>query len=291
MFKANIVFAVDNFYVEQLCVAIISLLRNNNNLKIYIINNGLNDFHRLTKLTENYCCQIVDIKIQDKQLEDLPISHHINISTYYRLLIPELVNEDKVLYLDSDLIVNGSIYDLYHVDISRHYLAAVENSGPNSHASSLGLKNSSDYFNAGVMLMNLELFRLHNIADKALLYIRNNQSLIKLWDQDGLNAIVDGKWVRVNKIFNAQTGHFNVNYSMLEDDPIIIHFTTSDKPWHFGNRHPYKSLYWHYLRFTPCNRVFPHKILPGVKTIILAIVVNYFPIKIVGLLKKIKSRL
>ena len=141
------------------------------------------------------------------------------------------------------------------------------------------------------MLMNLELIRSHNVADKALLYIRNNQSLIKLWDQDGLNAIVDGKWLRANKIINAQTGQFNSNYCTLEDDLIIIHFTTSDKTWHFGNRHPYKSYYWHYLRYTLCNRLFPHKILPGIKNIIITIVVNYFTIKIADFLRKIKSRL
>ena len=269
--RANVVFASDRVFVEHLAVALCSLFKCNSNLSlnVYVFNTDIDEasWSRLSELAERYGQSLIDMKILDCELADIFISGtYYTKTTYYRLLIPEKLSFDKVLYLDSDIVVNGSIEDLYNTDIDQCYLAAVADAVPNPHKD-LGMSEGSKYFNCGVMLLNLPKWREDRIKERVIDLIRNKPWVIRFPDQCGINSIVDGRWKELHPKYNAQTIFFQVKFEHTRsdlypagqlregiDNPVIIHYTGKQKPWHLGYKHRFRKLYWRYLRDTPFSR-------------------------------------
>lgn len=272
MEKYNIVFATDENYVEHLGVALYSLLENNKSLyfNIYIISGGIDNekYKKLELIASKFNCKLNDIVIDDEIFKELVTNYHFTSAMYYRLLIPEFIQDDKVLYLDADIVVNNTIVDLYHIDIDHFYVASVENPGFNRHEELL-MKKNSDYFNSGVMLINIKKWRKEKLQTKVIDFIDKNSSILKFPDQDGLNAIINGNWKKLPLKYNQQAvifeERFNDKYHCFSQfelnearvNPTIIHYTGSSKPWHFRNNHPHKKLYWKYLKMTPFKRYIP----------------------------------
>lgn len=275
MKKYNIVFAADQNYIQHLSVSLVSLLVNNKNLNfnIFLISNGIDNenFEKLKLITQNYNLNLEQIIINDDTFEKLVINHHFTKAMYYRLLIPNLIHEEKVLYLDSDIVVNGDISILYNQNLDNHYVGAVLNPGFNRH-NELKMDNHSKYFNSGVMLMNNKKLKEDNLIKKIIDFIDLNYSIVKFPDQDGLNSIINGKWKQLSLKYNQQAVIYTENFENEYNDysleelkeaklnPIIIHYTGSSKPWYFRNNHPHKNLYWKYLKMTPFKRYIPEDV-------------------------------
>lgn len=272
MQKYNIVFATDQNYIEHLSVALVSFLKNNSRLdfRIYIINGGIEKekWQKLETITRNYCVKLIDICIDDSLFEKLVTNYHFTKAMYYRLLIPDFIDENKVLYMDADIVVNGEITGLYNVNMENYYIAAVENPGFNRHQE-LKINQEAKYFNSGIMLINNKKWKETKLSKNVITYVAKNSKLIRFPDQDGLNAIVNGNWKIIPLKYNQQAVIFEKDFEEkyncfsneeLEEakiNPVIIHYTGSSKPWHFRNKHPYKNLYWKYLRMTPFKRYIP----------------------------------
>lgn len=272
MERYNVVFGVDENYIQHLAVAILSLLMNNNDSKfnIYIICSKLSEehFNKLRLITDKYEAEIEKIVIHDERLDNIALTYHFTKANYYRLFIPNFIEENKVLYLDADIVVNGPVKDLFSIDLDDNYVAAVLNPGFKRHQE-LGMDLDSAYFNSGVMLINNKLWKKDNICDNVIEYTKENPGRIQFVDQDGLNAIINGKWIKLPLKYNLQSVVFEKDFkeryncfseNELEEakkNPVIIHYTGSSKPWHFRNKHPYKHLYWKYLKMTPFKRYIP----------------------------------
>jgi len=282
MKKYNIVLPTDQNYIQHLGVTLMSLLKNNSDIdfNIYIVNNGIEStkWKKLEQISNGYKCKLIDIKISDQEFDYLPIykkatdnmkaidgtcnlKFNNTKGIYYRLLIPNFIQGDKVLYLDSDIIIRGSIKEFYQENIDDYFIGAVENPGFNWH-SNLNMNLDSKYFNAGVLLINLPKWREYNLHNKVLKFLELNQAKIRHADQCGLNAIINGNWKRLPPKFNQQTVMFSKNFENnqsyftsnelkeAKENPIIIHYTEDSKPWHFFNNRPYKKQYWKYLKMT-----------------------------------------
>jgi lipopolysaccharide biosynthesis glycosyltransferase len=157
------------------------------------------------------------------------------------------------LYLDADIIVTGSILDIINTDLNNKYLAAVENPGFNRHKD-LGMNPKSRYFNSGVMLLNLDMWRRSNLKVRVVDLIKEKNEAIHFVDQCGLNGVVDGEWIDLDARYNYQSSMLNTfedKGDSAHQNPVIVHFTGSSKPWQIGDRHPYKKLYWHFRNQTP----------------------------------------
>jgi lipopolysaccharide biosynthesis glycosyltransferase len=259
----NIVFATDRGYLQHLAVALASLLENNSGMNIYVINNDISstDWKRLEKLFVGKDSNLIDAKINDRQIENLITHSYFTKATYYRLFVPDVVKGDRALYLDVDIIINGCIDDLYNTELSNTFLAAVDDLYIKDFYY-LEMEHSAKYFNSGVMLINLEYWRAYNVKEKVIEFIRRKPEVISFMDQDGLNSVINGNWLELHSQYNMHTGFFKesgVNLQIKEaiDNPVIIHYTGSSKPWHFRNDHPYKHLYWKYLRKTPYKYFIP----------------------------------
>ena len=194
-----IVCATDNNFVQHCCIMLVSLLKNNNNVVIYILQEDLDEknINIISSEVKNQNGIVHFCNIDRLVIDNLPMPKKVNLShisraTYYRLLMPDLLPSDleKVIYLDCDIIVNQSIYDLWNTDISNVAIAAVPQIGSGYEAERLGYPLGYGYFNAGVTIVNLKYWREHRIALKLINYLSDNCNTIIYHDQDALNAIL-----------------------------------------------------------------------------------------------------
>jgi lipopolysaccharide biosynthesis glycosyltransferase len=127
----------------------------------------------------------------------------------------------------------------------------------------LGYPNEKGYFNAGVLLINLEKWRSDHIEDDFVAVLNNYSDKIKYEDQDVLNVVLQDKKIFIPIKYNFQTPFFRKNfiwgYRKYEEefkqdlnDPVIVHYSTSNKPWNWNSYdpHPYKSTFCKYQNMT-----------------------------------------
>ena len=267
----NICFSCDSLYIQHLATAIISILCNAKDKEqivfhlIYsnIVNDLLSYLH---ELVSSYGADILFYK-SDFDYSKCPLGYHFTEANYYRLNLPQTLHTLKYcVYLDCDIIVNDDIGNLFNVGIGDHLIAAVEDLCGNANNYRLGIPDDRLYFNSGVLLMNLDLWRKYNISQILFDFIINNTNSILLVDQDALNHVLYDKWFQLHPRWNVQTAMFTearnkysdiVCLKQAIDDPGIIHYSTSSKPWHYLNNHPMKELYYKYLKMTKWSNYVP----------------------------------
>ncbi|MCR4663552.1 MAG: glycosyltransferase family 8 protein [Endomicrobiaceae bacterium] len=209
---------------------------------------------------KNKNCNINFINTDTTILDNLPeykISSHITKEGYLRLFVAEYLKDiDKIIYLDCDTIVVSDIRDLFLTDIENYYIAAVEDAGLiyNICFYSKFYETFNSYINAGVLLINLKLWRKDNLSYKLINAIDKNKENFLLGDQDAINLVCRDKIKFIPFSYNLQTNAFDIkNFlpnsikSCLKQslkEPHIIHYSTHQKPW---NRHTHLKSY--YLKY------------------------------------------
>ncbi len=197
-------------------------------------------------------------------------NHRLNVHSamYYHLLLPSLLPAcDKVLYLDTDMLVESDICPLWDTDISKYPCAAVQQSDAPFVSSPYALENYKElgiapdtpYCNAGLLLMNLTFWRRENIGERILAYCKEHRDTVCYWDQDGINAVLSGSWLMLNPVWNVGIEALQTHGWVASDPECaealvqhqrIIHFLLT-KPWEASCRHPKRSLFLSYLSQTP----------------------------------------
>ena len=206
----NIVCATDNSFVQHCTVMLVSVLCNNKDADIYVLTEGLTpeNEHILREEIERFGGNLHICYVEDERINALPLSssnrlNHISKATYYRLFIPDLLPDvNKVIYFDCDIIVNGSLAELWEIDITDYAIAAVLQIGHGFEAERLGYPIEYGYFNAGVCVYNLKYFRDNGIKDVLFQYAENNIESIRYNDQDILNAVLYDKCLHLLPMWN-----------------------------------------------------------------------------------------
>lgn len=150
-----IALGADNGYMDKVETTIKSVCVHNDNIKFYVFNDDLPSewFRVMNKRLEKINSQIVNAKISDNHLRKYHLPRpHLSYAAYFRFFIPEVVEEERVLYLDSDIVVDGNLTDLFETDLGDCPLAAVRDD----------LQQTN--FNSGVMLINNKYWREHDIS-------------------------------------------------------------------------------------------------------------------------------
>lgn len=253
-------------------VTIFSLIENNPKqvFRIYLFSEE-SDPQWLTpfkEMVESKGSEVVVKCVLKAYFENIKINLHFSVANYFRLLAADLIDEEKVLYLDSDILVLGDITPLWDLEMDRYPLAAVTDLIVRDFHR-LDLVESQGYFNSGVMMMNLKVWRELDLGKKVLSYIFSNSKNIIYADQCGLNGFLQGNWLRLDLKWNLQSPFFDKQYknlfsiwskefdlSVSTQNPFIVHFTGNQKPWNFRSQHPLKGLYWKYQNQTPFSRRF-----------------------------------
>ena len=246
----TIVLAGDRNYTTQLETTIKSILYHNRDVKIYILNQDIMPdwFRKPRKIARMLGSDIIDVKLPEQTVfQDWEKQDHISSIAYARYFIPDYIPEAKVLYLDSDLIVNTSLEKLFSLDLEKKLLAAVKDTD--------GIT-----FNTGVLLINNEKCRQEKLKERLI-----EQSIATIreveegrfenfnGDQTILNQVCSNQWLELDKEFNLQVGHdVTAFYNKWENyfnelvSPSIIHFVSYRKPWTTLIANRYRDLWWEF---------------------------------------------
>ena len=269
----DIVCNFDNTYVRYASVMLVSLFENNLNeeINVHVLYKNLieENQHKLSTLVQKYQGKHIHFyRINPDRIMTFPIdgNPYITMDAYLRLFMAEVIPQevDKVLYLDCDLIVDGSLRDLWNTDVSDVALASVEDFNCRSESNYVRLcySQTDNYFNSGVLLVNLSYLREIDFTQKAVDYISKYPERVKFSDQDVLNALLHDRKKLLPYRYNVQDMFLRrkqKNRTQAEKDllrrecahPVIIHFSGCRKPWRCDGHNPYNKLWYKYQDMTP----------------------------------------
>ena len=251
----NLFFACDDGYVPFLAVTLTSIKKMRNLSRRYavrVLNTGISASHK-KKIKKSLECEGFEIDFPDitqeveKITKKLHTRDYYSKTTYYRLFIPELYPElDKALYLDCDLVLKSDVAELYDVELSENLVGAASDAFvsfiPRLHGyvtERIGVKTPSDYFNAGVLLMNLKEMRRMSFGEKFVALL-GRVTFTVAQDQDYLNAICNGKRLDIGDEWNCMPGFYT-----SKNSPKLIHYNLDSKPWH-RSEVEYSDVFWKY---------------------------------------------
>ena len=186
---------------------------------------------------------------------------HLPDSTYFRLQMGAALDPsvERALYLDVDMLVRRDLRPLWDIELGGSPLAAVQSvnypwvgtRGAVDDWAELGLDPRARFFNAGLLLVDLDAWRRDEVAERALDYLRSPHCG-KGADQEALNVATSGTWLPLDPTWNQQTpmldnqhgAHLFFDADAIDEartDPAIVHFQTRPKPWHRGCVHPWRD--------------------------------------------------
>lgn len=190
-----------------------------------------------------------------KVADELVLTGDWTPAVYYRLFFPLLVPVEagRILYLDSDTLVLNDLSELFHEDMEGYPVAAVYDVYVQEQRL-IGVAEGN-YFNSGVLLIDLQKWREQNITEKTLDYLKQYPQKILYVDQCGLNAVLKGNWKHLSARYNLLYSYIpqdisNGDLQRFISDKVIVHFTIH-RPWTFLCRNRYRYLYWKYLKMNP----------------------------------------
>lgn len=227
------------------------------------------DIGRLRAMCESAGGALCAHTIADAAVAGLAEMDRIPRAMWYRLFLPDLLADvDRVLYLDCDVLVMDDLDPLWATDFGDRLLACVSNvfeRGAETRARDLGLASPGQYFNSGVMLLNLRAWRAQDTT-REVLRIARSQRLV--WpDQDALNLALAGRWLPLHPRWNCQNSLFFLDQARdvfgapvvreATTHPAILHFEGGElaKPWHYLCKHPRRAEYFRQRAATPWPEV------------------------------------
>ena len=256
--KIPIIMSSDNKVFFTVATAITSMLENANKNTFYdiyvlctdtVTNESKNKLSELKKQYDKFSLSFIDMK---DTFKDIPKTHkYVNYVSAFKFLIPSLFPQfDKVLYLDTDVIVRTDLTELYSTDIKDNYVAGClclvnHITCRDSISKETGIESMDYYINAGVILMNLKEIRQNKIDKQCIDMIGSFKGSV---DQHIMNKVCYGKIfflpIKYNvsnssiKIFESGMGKIFYSLQEIEQaykNPAIFHWTGGNKPWQCYN--------------------------------------------------------
>lgn len=255
-----IFFAIDDQYTPFFSVALTSLIENATEKYDYLIKilhtNVTEESKKKIKKFEkgNIHIEFVDVNDYiDKVKDKLYTRDYYTKTTYFRLFLPELYPQyDKVLYLDSDIIVLEDIANLYNTDIGNNLVGAIPDDIIQNGKvfqeyveKVVGVASYKKYFNAGIIIMNLNELRKFKFEEK-FLYLLATIKFSVAQDQDYLNRICKGRVTYIENSWNVMPAP---GRNKKNEELKLIHYNLTYKPWHLDNV-SYKEYFWDYAKKT-----------------------------------------
>jgi lipopolysaccharide biosynthesis glycosyltransferase len=264
--------AADERYVMPLAVMLTSLvdrLDPRRALCAHVFDGGISraDRERLSASLGRSNATLRWITSRPEALPKLPVWGRLSPAVYQRLMVPQLLPESvgKAIWLDCDVVIQHDLAALWDTDLGDRYLLAAQDMvvpyvssffGVKHHAE-LGIDASARYFNAGVMVVNLALWREHGVVGRVVEYLHRYRDDVVFLEQEALNAVLAGKWGELDPRWNQNAGvsgrpffkarHMDERtYRLVVQDPWIVHFSGNIKPW-MTTETPSTALYFGYL--------------------------------------------
>ncbi|MEI5891483.1 glycosyltransferase family 8 protein [Bacillus luti] len=260
----HIASVADNNYVQHLGVMYQSLLMNiphDKCVRFHLLHKDINkeNIVKLSELVTSKNGEIQFYKIDTQIYENVFTSNHITEAAYYRISIPDILEEsiEKVIYLDCDLVIKNDISLLWDVELTDYSIGAVGNLGGYKRFNDLDIPSQYKYFNSGVLILNLKKWRKNKTAQLVLSYMERKKGQLVYHDQDALNGVLYNDWLELHPKWNMQYNMYfksQDNHTFVADQlssavktPYIIHYTGSCKPWDYHDTHPLGKEYYKYI--------------------------------------------
>ena len=254
-----IFYACDDAFVKYTVVSMHSLITNASREYKYVLHilyTEISDEMKnvVNKLADD-CFEIrfVDVTPYLQSISDkLPLRDYYSKTTYYRLFIAEMFPDyTKAIYIDSDTVVRGDISKVYLTDIKDAYLGAcheqvmvqIEQYG--TYVERVVGVSRYNFFNAGLMLINCEQFRLHFVLDKFIDYL-HYYNFVVTQDEDYLNLICKDHVYWLDQRWNTEV--FGTLPHPVEQAE-MLHYIMTNKPWHYEDC-LYGEYFWEYAKQT-----------------------------------------
>ena len=280
-----IVYNSDERFASIFATSVVSLFESNKKEKditVYLIENGISSESK-TKfqlIAKEYEREIITLPMPDIEKAagvDVVIPKYNRMATCGRLFIASLLpdNIDKVIYVDCDTIFVRPIKELWETDISQYAVVMVDCGQHVSLKEQIGISPDGEYFNSGLLLINLRYWREQNVEKAFMRFINNNGGFIPFPDEGVLNAVFDGKIFMLPLIYNVFSQIYSFTYDELfyirklkhfynreeyeyaRENPVMVHFTSnfymSIRPWVKGCVHPYVQEFIQCRNKTPWN--------------------------------------
>jgi lipopolysaccharide biosynthesis glycosyltransferase len=248
----------DSNYFQHIAACLVSLLESNPEVSFHVVLLATNSSEQsISKLKKSFDASAnIELEVfhfDSALLAPLPTTSYYPREIYVRLWVEQYFAEDveRVLYLDGDMLVIGSIESLLTMDMGSHLLAAVPIPGSNK-PEIFNYDPKYGYFNSGVMVLNLPIWRQVSAKEKLIAMAHHMGERITDPDQDVLNICFHAQYIPLDYVWNAISPFFkevnNLAMSRQEivrvvRDARIVHFNGGAKPWHYVCFHPYAKKY------------------------------------------------
>lgn len=257
----------DQNYIPPFKTMLQSMIMNNPNeqFAVWLLHSAIpsEELNALKKYCEMYSVQLTPIKVDRTFFEDAALSARYPREMYYRLLAPQFIpnSVDRVLYLDADILVINSIRTLWEMDLKGNCFAAASHTGLTNVVGGINrvrLQTKHDYYNTGVILMDLKKARTMVEAEAIFQTVNKRQATLILPDQDVFNYLYGGDTLPIEEeLWNYDTRDYSSYLIRSEGEhtmdwvvqnTVILHYCSKDKPWESSRFNAFNLLYKHYDR-------------------------------------------
>ena len=258
---------LDGNYLAQLRVLLSSIAINSPDAEfsLYLVHDGIAEpeILRISRWMEGRGWKLIPLRVGSKLFEGAPSTVQYPKEMYYRLLAPHILPEnlDRVLYLDPDILVINPITPLWRTDMKGNIFAAASHTGITELAKGVNrirLGTEHDYYNSGVLLMDLAAGRTDTDPDEIFSYVREHGKELLLPDQDVLNALYGSRILPLSDvIWNYDARNYasymlkysgQTNEDWVMRNTAILHFCGKAKPWKKSYVYRFGMLYRHYMQ-------------------------------------------
>lgn len=254
--KKTIVLAANYAYNTQVLTTIKSICYHNRNVTFYLINSDFPSewFTGLNKKLAPLDSRIINGRVNSQLLEGYQTN--ISYTVFLRYFIPQLVAEERVLYLDCDLVVSQDLTPLFTMDMQGYPLAAVKDLGGQVYF-------NEHVFNSGVLLIDNKQWKEENMTRHLIEMTNEWHDKVIQDDQSILNMVFKDRWLALENNYNFVTIHQMFSDYPLDHPtyPAVIHYLTERKPWSIYTQSLFRDLWWFYhdLEWTDIQK---QKLLP-----------------------------
>ena len=258
-------FSFDSGYVDPFFVLLTSVFYHNSHCQIVIhaiaSELAVQEKQRLVNYITKKGGEVYFYDFDNNLFEGLnmPLSGHLAIPAYYRLFFAQLLPSSvkRIIYLDIDTLVVGDLLPLFNIANGTYPIAAVSDDWMPARPE-LGVTKTGDYFNSGVVLIDIVKWKEKKVTERALDAIRAHPAeVFRFADQDALNLVLACDWYKLHLGYNLTSVHCpeTRDKRVLEfylADKIVIHFS-GPKPWDFLTKctHVYKYKWFEYYSLSP----------------------------------------
>ncbi len=265
----NLLFALDQNYIPQLKVLLTSLWINNPGeiFSLYLMYNNLpsQTLDELATWCKKTGYELSPIEVEESLFQSAPVNNRYPVEMYYRLLAAQILPDhvEKILYLDPDILVINPIRPLWETELDTHLFAAAAHTGKTELANNVNrirLGVEHDYYNSGVLLMNLRQCRKEIVPKEIFDFVESHRKELMFPDQDILNAMYGSRILPLDDVlWNYDARNYNhymvrssakYNSRWVMEHTAILHFCGKAKPWKSGYIYRFGVLYMHYEQLT-----------------------------------------